>query len=190
LLVLQISAGSWMISTTTQASVSKYQGVTCLHLLSPGRGGSDRWWWWRQVLDSGGGWRHGAPPTSPFRLRARRGNAVFQTGLQAPEVHQPPISDFSDHRQLLLILISTPPPPPSPLPNVSLRRPCGACLRRPRAGRVCGPANPCSSVAPPARAPAPRSFYPTGSQGPIRRFFSFFITGRYLGVFLVFFGAQ
>ena len=32
------------------------------------------------------------PPTSPFRLRARRGNAVFRAGLQAPEVHQAPIS--------------------------------------------------------------------------------------------------
>ena len=31
------------------------------------------------------------PPTSPFRLRARRGNAVFRAGLQAPEVHQAPI---------------------------------------------------------------------------------------------------
>jgi hypothetical protein len=36
----------------------------------------------------GGGWRHGAPPTSPFRRRGRRGNAVFRAGLQAPEVHQ------------------------------------------------------------------------------------------------------
>jgi hypothetical protein len=41
---------------------------------------------------SGGSWRHGAPPTSPFRLRARRGNAVFWAGLQAPEVHQAPVS--------------------------------------------------------------------------------------------------
>jgi hypothetical protein len=36
-------------------------------------------------------------------------------------------ASFSDHRRLLLILISAQPPPK----NVSLRRSCGACLRRP-----------------------------------------------------------
>jgi hypothetical protein len=72
------------------------------------------------VSGGSGSWRHGAPPTSPFRLRARRGNAMFWAGLQAPEVHQAPIS-VTAGRSSDLLLISAP-----HQKNVSLRRSCGA----------------------------------------------------------------
>ena len=88
------------------------------------------------------------PPTCPrprlsgFRLRARRGNALFRAGLQAPEVHPAPISvttGGSSQQQKC-----KPPAVLRSLPPAALRGGCTA------------PQIPWSSVGPPAaRTPGP-----------------------------------
>jgi hypothetical protein len=79
---------------------------------------------WGPCGSPGAGWRPWPPLDPPFRLHARPGKAVFCTRLHAPEVHPAPASVTTGGSSLSQL-------PPNPQKNVSLRRSCGACLRRP-----------------------------------------------------------